>query len=95
MVIGGPIGGGGRLTFALVFFTFWTIAAQIAPILLRALFSAVGVVVILAILRALMGAKIVIDKLHPDCYNKQAFFLLGQQAACYPNFRREECRDRL
>ena len=81
MVIGGPIGGGGRLAFALVFFTFWTIVAQIIPIIwVRALFSVVGVVVILAILRALMGAKIVIDKLTQTVtISRPSFFLVSRQ----------------
>ncbi len=63
MVIGGPIGVWYGLIFGLVFGIALTFGAQFIPIILmRVLFSAVGVMVILLTLRALIGMRIVIDK---------------------------------
>lgn len=72
---------GCSLIFGLVLFIVWTIIAQFIPItLVRVLFSVVGVVGILFILRMFMAIRIVLDKpTQTVTIRKPSLFLVSRQ----------------
>ncbi len=81
MVIGPTIGERLGSAFGLVVFIVLIIFVQFSPIILvRALFSVVGLVGVLVVLRTLVGARIIIDKpTRTVTISKRSFFLTGRQ----------------
>lgn len=81
MVIAPTLGERLSWTFGFGFLIVWTIIAQAIPIILvRVLFTVVGVVGILHTLRSLIGTKVVIDRFAQTITtNKRSFLLVSRQ----------------